>query len=68
MAVIEILKKAPQPQVPKIDYEKELYVTKIADILCDDNSEVRKMIAIRLRDMTINDLINYAKNNSIDLI
>ena len=62
-----VVKDVPiAPPLP--DYEKELLVRTIADQLCADNEEVRGLIRVRLKDMTLKELQVYTTENNIVLI
>lgn len=77
MEIQQIASKNPKPKIPvepvyKPDeltesYLKELYVYKIAESMCDDNSRARHLIMERLRAMKTEILAKYAETNGIKI-
>lgn len=65
---IETVPLPQEPPAPVVDYEKKLYIQKIAEFLCDDNSEVRELIRARLEPKDKGDILKYAEDNGVSLI
>lgn len=59
--------KIEQPPTDSRNYEKELYIEKIANHICPDNEEVRQLIRLRLVDMTTEKLLEHITNEDIPI-
>lgn len=71
MPELEVIKKEELPESNskhKVDYERELYINKIAEFLCEDNAEVRQLIRQRLKGYSKVELVEYAEKNNVELL